>query len=124
MSGWPEGGPAPVPDGFEAGGKARPLRNGAESFPEAERCRAKGCTAQRVKHGVGRCEEHFEALCDFYDHTPNRNRERTRWRRVQRALAARAKAADTIGAPSKATTPASAPEAASGAETAESLPGG
>lgn len=108
MSGWPEGG------GFEAGGKARPLRNGAESFPEAERCRAKGCAARRVKHGVGRCEEHFRTLCGFYDHTPNRNREPGRWARVQRALKARAKAADAIGTPSKATPPASAPDAASG----------
>lgn len=114
MNGWPEGGPAPVPDGFEAGGKARPPRNGAESFPEAERCRAKGCAARKARHGVGRCEEHFRTLCDFYGHTPNRNREPTRWRRVQRALAARAKAADAIGGAGKAATPDGSPDARSG----------
>ncbi len=121
VSGWLEGGPAPVPDGFEAGGKARPPRNGAESFPEAERCRAKGCAARKARHGVGRCEEHFEALCGFYGHTPNRNREPTRWRRVRRALKARAKDADGIGGAGKAATPASAPDAASGPESGPDL---
>ena len=99
MTGWPEGGPAPVPDGFEAGGKARPPRNGAESFPEAERCRAKGCAARKARHGVGRCEEHFEALCGFYgDGNPKaasvRNMNPAEYSAVKRAREARRKAPD------------------------------
>ncbi len=64
---------------------------------------------------MGRCEEHFEALCGFYgDGNPKaasvRNMNPSEWARVRRALKARAKAADGIGGAGKAATPASAPD--------------
>ena len=68
--------------------------------PEGQQCKAKGCEARKVKHGVGRCETHFDALATYIKTNPNDPKAE----KVRRALAARKRATDrrTRPNPSKA----------------------